>query len=155
MSRLIKIDVVVGTWLGVFLLIGVLLATGWYALFHGYFDHGLFEVKQVEWSSSPTRRVAVVAERSDHEAMSSNYYFILILDHIPSATELRHTYYSHDVIFKAAGDCLSVRWTDQHHLTITCKMGSPDPLYIAGIAVQRHQIGDVTIKYVNIPDMGK
>jgi len=56
---------------GVVLSVGLLMAMGVYALFHGYFDHGLFEVKQVEWSPSAPRRVAVVAERSDHEAMSS------------------------------------------------------------------------------------
>jgi len=122
MSRLMKIDVVVAMMLSVLLLGGVLLATGWYALFHGYFDHGLFEIKQTEWSSSRPQRVAVVAERSDYEAMSSNQYFVLILDHIPSATELRHTYHSHDVIFRAADDCLSVRWTDPRSLTITCTM---------------------------------
>jgi hypothetical protein len=38
-----------------------------YRLFHGYFDHGLFEVKQAQWS--PSKRVAIVAERSDHDAL--------------------------------------------------------------------------------------
>lgn len=141
--------------LGIAFLLGVLLTTGIYALFHGYFDSGLFEIKQVEWSSPSPRRVAVVAERSDHQAMSSDQYFVFISDHIPSATELRLTYYSHDVIFRAAGDCLSVRWTDSHSLTITCAMGSPDPLYTAGIAVQKRRFGDVAIKYVNIADIGK
>ena len=134
-------------------LVGVLLATAVYMLFHCYFDHGLFEIKQVEWSPSPPRRVAVVAERSDHEAMNSDQYFVLIRDHIPSATELRHTYYSHDVIFRAGGDCLSVHWTDPSTLTITCTMSSPDPLYNGGIAVQKHKAGDVAIKYVNIADI--
>lgn len=60
MNRSIRIGFVV-----VFLL-GLLLATGVYAMFHGYFDHGLFEVKQVIWSPSDPQRVAVVAERSDH-----------------------------------------------------------------------------------------
>src|SRR5438034_11133636 len=114
MSSLVKIG------LGIVFLLGALLATDGYALFRGYFDHGLFEIKQVEWSPSPPRRVAVVAERSDHEAMNSDQYFVLIRDHIPSATELRHTYYSHDVIFRAGGDCLSVHWTDPSTLTITC-----------------------------------
>ena len=43
MSSLLKI------WLGILLLGAVLLAVGLYALFHGYFDHGLFEIKQAEW----------------------------------------------------------------------------------------------------------
>jgi hypothetical protein len=141
--------------LSVVFLVGVLLATAVYMLFHGYFDHGLFEIKQLEWSSSSPQRVAVVAERSDHEAMNSDQYFVLIRDHIPSETELRHAYYSHDVIFRAAGDCLSVRWTDPRNLTITCTMTSPDPLYTGGIAVQKHKAGDVAIKYVNIADSDK
>jgi len=59
MSSLVKIG------LGVVFLLGALLSTAGYALFRGYFDHGLFEIKQVEWSPSPSRRVAVVAERSE------------------------------------------------------------------------------------------
>jgi hypothetical protein len=90
MSRLTKIDVVVGTMLGVVLLMGALLATGWYALFHGYFDPGLFEIKQVEWSSSTPRRVAVVAKRSDHQAMSSDIYFVIIADHVFSPGRVAH-----------------------------------------------------------------
>lgn len=137
--------------LTVVLLIGAALATEVYMLFHGYFDHGLFEIKQVEWSPSSPRRVALVAERSDHEAMSSNYYFVLIADHIPSPKDLRSTYYSHDVIFRAAGNCLNVHWTDPHGLAITCTVGYTDPLYTGGIAVQKRKADDIAITYVNIP----
>jgi hypothetical protein len=35
-----------------------------YLLFRGYFDVGLFEVKQAVWFSP--HQVAIVAERSDH-----------------------------------------------------------------------------------------
>ena len=80
-------------------LVGVLLATAVYMLFHGYFDHGLFEVKQAQWSPSPERRVAVVAERSDHEALGGLEFFVLIKDHVPSPTELRFANHSDDVIF--------------------------------------------------------
>ena len=156
MSRLIEIGADVMSsllkiWLGILILVPVVLAVGWYALFHGYFDHGLFEIKQAEWSPSTPRRVAVVAERSDHEAMSNDQYFVLIADHIPSAKELRFTYHSHDVIFAAAGDCLNVHWTDPRGLAVTCTMGYSDPLYAGGIAVQKHKAGDVAVAYVNIP----
>jgi hypothetical protein len=141
---------------GVVLAVGLLMAMGVYALFHGYFDHGLFEVKRLEWSGSPPRRAAIVAERSDHEAMSSDQYFVLIADHVPSASELRSAYYSRDVVFRAGGDdCLSVRWNDSNALTITCTMKNPDPLYTPGIAVQKYKAGDVAIRYVNIADSGK
>ena len=36
--------------LGVTFLVGVLLVTAVHGLFRGYFDPGLFEIKQVEWS---------------------------------------------------------------------------------------------------------
>jgi hypothetical protein len=154
-SRLTKIDVVVGTMLGVVLLIGGLLATGVYALFHGYFDHGLFEVKQADWSPSLPRRVALVAERSDNEALSGDQYFVLIRDHIPSATELKFAYYSHDVIFRTDGDCLNVRWSDPNDLTITCHDGTYGLVDAAHVVVQKHKARDVRIKYVNIADVGK
>lgn len=156
MSRLIEYDAddISRLWLAILSILVLAPATGLYLLFHGYFDHGLFEIKQTEWSPSTSRRVAVVAERSDHEAMSSNYYFVLIADHIPSVRELRRTYYSHNVIFRAAGDCLNVHWTDPHALTITCRMGYTDPLYAGGIAVQKHKADDVAVAYVNIPPPG-
>src|ERR1700756_787416 len=103
MSRLIETgaDVVssmLKIWLGILIFVLVVLAVGWYALFHGYFDHGLFEIKQVEWSSSTPRRVAVVAERSDHEALGGLEFFVLINDHVPSPTELRFANHSDHVI---------------------------------------------------------
>ena len=145
MSSLLKI------WLSMLLLIAVVPAVGLYALFHGYFDHGLFEIKQAEWSPSARLRVAVLAERSDHEAMSSDQYFVLITDHIPSAKKLRFTYHSNDVIFRAAGDCLTLHWTDPHRLAITCTIGYTDPLYTGGIAVQKRKVNDIAVAYVNIP----
>jgi hypothetical protein len=114
-----------------------------------YFDHGLFEIKQVEWSSSTPRRVAVVAERSDHEAMNSNIYFVLIGNHVFSATELRHAYHSDDVIFAAAADCLSVSWSDPHHLVLDCRGGKIDA---AHIDARKSIADDVAITYVNIAD---
>jgi hypothetical protein len=147
MSRLMKIDVVVGTILGVVLFIGGLLATGWYALFHGYFDHGLFEIKQVEWSPSRPQWVAVVAERSDHEALSSNVYFVLIGKHVFSPAELRRAYHSDDVVFAAAGDCLNVTWKDERHLIVSCRDRIIDQQHID---VRKPRAAGVEITYVNI-----
>ena len=141
MSSLVKIG------LGVVFLLGALLATARYALFRGYFDHGLFEIKQVEWSPSAPRRVAVVAERSDHEAMSGDIYFVLIGDHVFSASELRRAYHSDDVIFAAASDCFSVSWSDPHHLLISCSNGTIDS---AHIDVRKTRTDDVVITYANI-----
>jgi hypothetical protein len=134
---------------GVVLSVSLLMAVCVYALFHGYFDHGLFEVKQLEWSPSAPRRVAVVAKRSDHQAMNSDTYFVLIADHVFSATELRRAYHSDGVVFAAASDCLSVSWTDPHHLLVTCRNGTIDP---AQIEVCKIKNDDVLITYVNIAD---
>jgi hypothetical protein len=134
---------------GVVCAVGVaLVAAGvGFALFHGYFDHGQFEIKQTNWLSSG--RVAMVAERSDHEALGGLDYFVLIGDHVFSPTELRFAYYSHDVAFAAADDCLSVRWIDAHQLSVVCRERTLDS---TRINVRRRQVRDVAITYVNIPD---
>ena len=133
--------------LGLIFLLGLLLTIGVYALFHGYFDHGLFEVKQTEWSPSPQRRVAIVAERSDHEALGGLEFFVLINDHVPSPTELRFANHSDEVIFSAESNCLSVSWMDSHHLVIGCRDGTIDS---AHINVRKERADDVSIAYVNI-----
>ena len=98
-------------------------------------------------SPSASRRAAVVAERSDHDAMSSDIYFVLIGDHVFSATELRRAYHSDDVIFAAASDCFSVSWSDPHHLLISCRNGTIDS---AHIDARKTRTDDVMITYVNI-----
>jgi hypothetical protein len=40
--------------------------------------------------------------------MNSDIYFVLVGDHVFSASEMRRAYYSGDVVFAAANDCLSV-----------------------------------------------
>jgi hypothetical protein len=140
MSKMVKTGVVVA--------VGLLIATGVvYALFRGYFDHGLFELKQVEWSPSAPRRVATVAERSDHEALGGYEFFVLINDHIPSPTELRFAYHSDAVIFSAASDCLTVSWMDSNHLLISCRNGTIDS---ARINVRKERADDVSLTYVNV-----
>ena len=73
-----------------------------YALFHGYFDHGQFEIKRFQWSS--TNQVAMVAKRSDREALGGLDYFVLIGNHLFTPVELRHAYYSNAVVFSALSD---------------------------------------------------
>jgi hypothetical protein len=125
-----------------------LVATGLtFALFHGYFDHGQFEIKQVQWSS--TNQVAMVAERSDREALGGLEYYVLIGNHVLTPTELRFAYYSHDVAFSATDDCLSIRWIEARHLEVRCRDRSLDSGHIN---VRKRQVGDVEITYVNIQD---
>ena len=55
--------------------LGVALVVIVFALFHSYFDRGKFEVKEANWSSSG--RVAMIAERSDHEAVSGDVFCVV------------------------------------------------------------------------------
>jgi hypothetical protein len=129
----------------------IALVAATFALFHGYFDHGLFEIKQTDWSSSG--RVALLAKRFDHQALSSDVYFVVIGNHMFSATELRNAYHGPRVIFSAASDCLRIRWNDPHNLTVSCHDGLLDTSHIENI--KQHQSGDVAIAYVNIPDINR
>jgi len=118
-----------------------------FALFHGYFDHGQFEIKETNWSSSA--RVAMVVERSDHDALGGLDYFVLIGDHVFSPTELRFAYHSDNVAFAAADDCVSVRWIDLRNLEVMCRDRSLDSRHIN---VRKRRVGDVAITYANIQD---
>jgi hypothetical protein len=117
-----------------------------YALFHGYFDRGQFAIEQAQWSSST--RIAVIAKRSDHEALSSDIRFVLIGDHLFSPTELRHAYYRHEAIFAAASDCLTLRWESPRQLVVACDGSSIDSDHVN---VQKLQSGEIAISYANIP----
>ena len=133
--------------LGLICGVALVAAVFTFALFHGYFDHGQFEIKETNWS--PSARVAMVAERSDHEALGGLDYFVLIGDRVFSPTELRSAYYSDDVVFAAADNCLSVRWIDSRNLEVMCRDRSLDSRHIN---VRKRHAGDVEIKYVNIQD---
>lgn len=132
---------------GVFL---IALVWGVYALFHGSFDHGRFEMEQAQWSSS--KQLAAVARRSDHEALSGDQYFVVIGDHPFSPADLKYSYYHDGVIFRAGGSCLTVRWENAHELIVACGDHS---IQAEQIAVQWNQVGDIGVKYENIPAMSK
>jgi hypothetical protein len=117
-----------------------------YGLFHGYFDHGQFEITQFQWSSTRDQ-VAMIAERSDRQALGGLEYYVLIGNHLFTPAELRHAYYSNAVVFNASSDCLALQWEGQNKLTIKCKGSTIDT---DDINVQRHQINNVAISYENI-----
>lgn len=120
-------------------------ASGIYGLFHGYFDHGEFEIKQVQWFSS--RQVAIVAERSDREALGGLTYFVLIGNHLFSPAEIRHAYHSNAVVFAAASACLTLHWESPTRLVVACNSSYLDQ---QNIDVEKGQSGSFTISYVNI-----
>ena len=139
MTKVIKILLAaVGT-------IAILVTAASYALFHGYFDHGQFEIKQFQWSA--TNQVAMVAEHSDHEALGGLEYYVLIGNHLFTPAELRHAYYSDAVVFNASSDCLTLHWDGPNRLTIRCN-GSV--VNTKDINAQRKQICNIAISYENI-----
>lgn len=127
---------------GLVLIFGVGLL---YGLFHGYFDHGLFEVKQVQWSSA--KQAAMVVERSDQQALSGYTYFVLIGDHVFSPSELRHEYHSSAVVFAAADSCLNLHWQGPTTLVIACNGKSVTREHID---VEKNQSGGIVVLYDNI-----
>jgi hypothetical protein len=116
-----------------------------YGLFHGYFDHGLFEIKQVQWS--PSKQVGIVAERSDHDALGGLTYFVLISDHVLSPNDLRRAYYSDAVVFAATATCLKVEWESSTTLAVKCDGSVIDANHID---VQKTRSDEVNVSYVNI-----
>lgn len=114
--------------------------------FHGYFDPGQFEIKQEQWSSS--KKVAMLAERSDHDALGGLTYFVLIGDHLFSPVELSHACHSDASIFAAGTNCINLRWDGSSRLVITCNGPTIDSNFID---VQRQRSGSIVISYENIP----
>lgn len=124
------------------------LAITFYLLFRGYFDTGKFEIKQVQWSTS--KQVAVVAERSDRQALGGLTYFVLIGSHLFTPVELRHAYHSNAVVFATANNCLTLRWKSLNRLVVSCSGAYLDQEYID---VEKRQWRSVAVSYVNIsPD---
>jgi hypothetical protein len=116
-----------------------------YALFHGYFDRGQFEIKQFQWSSA--NQVAMLAERSDNHALGGLDYYVLIENHLFTADELRHAYHSDAVVFSALSNNLTLRWDGPNRLIIGCNGPTVDRDHINS---QKQQIGDISIAYENI-----
>jgi hypothetical protein len=135
-----------GIWTLFFIGVVGINAAGIYGLFHGYFDHGRFEIEHSEWS--PTKQVAMIAKRSDDEALSGDQIFIVVADHLLSPKELRRAYYYDRVIFRSGSDCLATNWKSSTQLVISCKNLAIDP---EDITVERLQDGAVSVTYENIP----
>jgi hypothetical protein len=120
-----------------------------YALFHGYFDHGRFEIMGSQ--RSPLGKLAIVARRSDHDALDNDQYFVLIADHEFTPRELRHAYYYDDQIaFRSGGTCLYLHWIDTHNLLVACANKSITP---GDIAIERSEVDGTQIHYVGIPPL--
>ena len=126
----------------------LLVAGGWwtvYALFHGYFDQGRFQIEQVQWSAQ--KKVAVLVKRSDNQALNGDDYFILLGEHVFTLDEARLALHSDQPVFRTNDDCLAIRWLDASHLEVTCRGHSIGPDQIAD---EKDHAGNVRIVYKNI-----
>jgi len=123
----------------------ILATAAVYGLFHGYFDHGQFEIMRFQRSS--THQVAMVARRLDNRALGGLEYYVLIGDHLFTPAELRHAYYSKAVVLDVSRDCLTLRWDQPNRLTIGC---SDSRITRDEINAQRRQVGNVVVSYQNI-----
>ena len=126
-------------------LAAMLIALGVYGLFRGYFDHGSFVIKEVQWSSS--KQVAMIAERSDKETLGGLTYFVIIDNHVLSPDELKLAYHSDAVIFDAMATCLNLHWESPSKLVVACNGSHLNQEYINA---EKRQSGGVVISYVNI-----
>jgi hypothetical protein len=140
MKRTIKVGVVAAS---VAVTSLVLVVHVW---FHGYFDSGKFEIKQAQWS--PSKQVAMVAERSDKEALGGLEFYVLVGDHLFTPAELRHAHHSNAVILRSPCNCVTLHWEGPNRLTI--KYDGSYPLLKDLITVQRQQIGNIAISYEDI-----
>jgi hypothetical protein len=125
-------------------------AWGVYTLFHGGFDNGDFHIQQAVPSSSG--QLAIVAKRSDQQALGGEQYFVVVEDHLPSPADLKRSYYYDGIVFRAGSDCLDVRWKSTRVLLVMCRDSS---IKADQIAVERQRTGNVTVEYENIPAMTK
>jgi hypothetical protein len=128
------------------LIVLILAVTVVFLVFTGHFDGGKFEVIETSWASP--KLVAMVARRSDNEALSGDQYFVLVGDHPFSARELRHAYYHHGLIFRAGSACVTTSWKDARNLVVSCHDGS---IEAGAIAVEQLKKADVGVSYVNVP----
>jgi hypothetical protein len=124
------------------------LAIGLYFffLFRGNLDTGKFQVLRT--TESLENRIAIVAKRSDHNALSGDVVFVFVADHIYSPNELRAAFHRQHMIFAADRDGLDVHWAGSHKLVIKCKD--------CGITKDRRdeqqfRDGDISVEYVNFP----
>jgi hypothetical protein len=114
--------------------------------FRGNLDRGNFEVLRTVKNSD--NKIAIVARRTDSEAMSSDLYFVFVGDHVYSPKELRLAVHRTHMIFRADRDGLDVRWAGPQQLIIECKNCE---ITKDDIDEQRFRSGNISVQYLNFP----
>lgn len=129
-------------------ILAVLVGLG-FLLFDGDLDSdGHYEILQTV-AYSPDR-VAFEIQRTDHQALNGPRYAVLIDDHTPTTIEMRHaiiSFWRHRS-FTLADQSVSIKWAGPNVLTLTTTAVGTRPEWVLN---QRHQIGDVTVRYSGHP----
>lgn len=114
-------------------------------LFRGYFDSSTYEV--IKSAASGGGLIAILARRSDHQAMNGDNYFVLTENHLYTSSELRRAHHSHEPIFDADRP-YDIRWTTTQSLVIECK-----DCHVTNSHVNSRRFTDkgIAIRYVGFP----
>jgi hypothetical protein len=114
--------------------------------FRGNLDRGRFEILRTVKNTENI--IAIVAKRSDDQAMSGDQYFVFLADHVYSPTELRSALHRSHLIFNADRDGLKVDWRGPHDLVIECDSCG---ITKEGVNEQQFSSGNIKIQYLNFP----
>ena len=114
--------------------------------FRGNLDRGNFEVLRTVKNSED--KIAIVAKRSDDEALNGDWYFVFVADHVYSPKELRLAVHRTHMIFRADRDGLDVRWAGPQELVIECKDCG---ITKDDIDEQQVRSGSISVRYLNFP----
>jgi hypothetical protein len=115
--------------------------------FRGNLDPGQFEILRTAQNSE--KKYAIVAKRSDHEALNGDQYFVLLSDTIYSSNELRVAFHRSPILFSADRDGIEVRWTSPNELVIECQDCG---ISKTEINTRQSRAANVSIHYVNFPE---
>jgi hypothetical protein len=120
---------------------------GWFVILStGVLDSGNFEIVQSE--AIPPNRVAMLATRWDHQALTGLTYFVVIGDHLYTAKELKYAFHSSRPIFIAERGGLELRRSEPNILRIECKDCGLTKDFIEK---QRFSSDDITVQYIGFP----
>lgn len=134
------------------IILGVILAVlggSGFLLFDGDLDFGgHYEILQtVPYSPD---RIAFEIQRTDDQALNGPRYAVLIDDHTPTAPDMRHaiiSFWRHRS-FTLADQSVSITWAGPNVLTLTTTAAGTSPEWVLN---QRHQVGDVSVRYSGQP----
>jgi hypothetical protein len=98
----------------------------------------------------PNGKIAFEIKRWDNQALSGDWYAVIVDDHVPSTFELRRALISfwQRRSFQLADRSVSITWSGPNLLTLTTDVSETSPDWVMN---QSHRIGDVVVQYSGRP----